>query len=160
VGLTPPLPLLIWPASFTNVPFYLVVELMVAIEDALQWFFLLFLLVLFVRKEWLAITAAFLVALIYYLFQWSELPLFNVFFMGLCVAGCLFVTLRYGLLSLTFGLYFCFVLYQTPMTLDLSSWYFGSGLVYMLVLFGLAAYGFVVSLGDRPLFRKEFFQQA
>jgi serine/threonine protein kinase len=160
LGQTPPLPLLIWPASFTNVSFYLLVELLVAIEDALQWFFLLFLLVLFVRKEWLAIGVAFLLALIYYLVQWPELPVLNVFFIGVCVAGCLFVTLRYGLLSLALGLYFCFVLYQTPINLDFSSWYLGTSLVYMLALLGLAVYGFLVSLGGRPLFRKEFFQHA
>jgi serine/threonine protein kinase len=160
LGQPPPLPLLIWPASFTNVPFYLLVELLVATEDALQWFFLLFLLVLFVRKEWLAIGVAFFLALIYYLVQWPELPVMNVFFIGLCVAGCLFVTLRYGLLSLTLGLYFCFLLYQTPITIDFSAWYLGTSLVYVLILLGLAVYGFLVSLGGRPFFHKEFFQKA
>jgi serine/threonine-protein kinase len=160
LGQTPPLPLLIWPGSLTNPPFYLLVELLVAVEDALQWFFLFFLLVLFVRKEWLAAALAFTVALVYYLFQWPELPVSNVFFIGLCVAGGLFVTLRYGLLSLTLGLYFCFLLYQTPLTLDFTSWYFPVSLVYMLALFAIAAYGFWISRAGRPLFQETFFQEA
>ncbi len=46
----------------------------------------------------------------------------------------------------------------TAITADLSAWYAGSGVLVMLVLAGLAVYGFSISLAGRPLLRDLFFQ--
>jgi hypothetical protein len=153
-----PIPLLVWPGSFTNVPFHLLVELPVAIEEALQWFFLLFLLVLFVRKNWLAVLIVFLFGLTYYVVQEPEQPALGVALMGLMVAAGMVVVLRFGLLAHTVGLFFCFLIYQTPLSIDFSTWYALQSMVYLAVPTGVVTLAFLIALGGQPLFRETFFR--
>ena len=106
-GRPAPLPLATWPSAFTHVPFHLLMELPLAIKDALQWFFLLFLLVMFVRYEWLASALVLSLILIYYLIQEPELHLFWAAVMAatndrppLFVSAC-----KLGLMANTAGLF-------------------------------------------------------
>jgi hypothetical protein len=46
---------------------------------------------------------------------------------------------------------------QTPLTTDVSAWYFGWGLVGAAVVLGLGVYGFVTASGGQRLFREGFF---
>jgi hypothetical protein len=39
-----------------------------------------------------------------------------------------------------------------PLTLDADAWYFGRSLFVMLLIGALALYGFVISVGGRPVF--------
>jgi hypothetical protein len=75
------------------------------------------------------------------------------------VVAVLVVVMRTGLLTLAVALYFWQLLGQMPISYDLSAWYARPGLLIVLILVGLAIYGFVVSLGGRPLFRDAFFQE-
>jgi serine/threonine-protein kinase len=156
-GLTP-VPLLVFPGAFTNPPFHLLVAIPAAIEDSLQWFFFLFLLVLLTRKNWLAMGLGFVIVLIYYLVKGGQAYALDVLFVTLSVALGMHVALRYGLLALTVGLYYCYTLSQTPITLDLSTWYARSALLYMLAPALLAVYAFRISLAGRPLFREGFYE--
>jgi serine/threonine-protein kinase len=151
-GRPSPLPLSTWPSAFTNVPFHLLMELPPAIRDELQWFFFLFLLVMFVQREWLASILVFSLILTYYLVQEPELHVFWVALMGATVAASLFVTLRFGLLAVTAGVFFCYFLYQIPLTLDLSSWYGWQSLIYMLWPILLAGMGFSLARGGHASF--------
>ena len=72
----------------------------------------------------------------------------------------LFIALRFGLLAIVFLRYSYLLLIWTPLTYDLSAWYAGSTVAYGLVLICLAVYGFVISLGDRPLLKAGFFADA
>src|SRR5262249_24114674 len=94
-GRPSPAPLVTWPSAFTNVPFHLLMEIPVAIRDSLQWYFLLFLLVLLVRRTWLASILVFALALTYNLIQEPELHFFWVALMGATVLASLFVALRF-----------------------------------------------------------------
>src|SRR5262249_43403223 len=143
-GRPSPLPMSTWPSAFTNVPFHLLMELPPAVRDALQWFFLLYLLVLFVRREWLASILVLAVILIYFLVQEPELHVFWVALLGAAVAASLFVTLRFGLLASTVGMFFCYFLYQVPLTLDVSAWYGWQSLIYMLWPILLSGVGFLI----------------
>jgi hypothetical protein len=153
-GRPAPLPLATWPSGFTHVPFHLLMELPLAIKDALQWFFLLFLLVLLVRYEWLASGLVVSLVLIYYLVQEPELHLFWAAVMGAATTASLFVALRFGLLANTAGLFFCYFLSQVPLTLDLWVWYGKQSLIYMLWPIFLAGMGFFVARGGQPSFRE------
>jgi serine/threonine-protein kinase len=153
-GRPPPLPISTWPSAFTNIPFHLLMELPPAIRDALQWFFLLFLLVLFVRREWLASVLVLSVILIYFLVQEPELHLFWAVLLGASVAASLIVTLRFGLLAATVGSFFCYFLYQVPLTLDASAWYGWRSLSYMLWPVFLSGIGFLIARGGQPSFRE------
>lgn len=148
-----PLPLLAWPTSYVNVPFHLLMELPVAIRDALQMFFLLFLLTLFVRNEWLAIPLVFGLSLTYYLVQEAEVHPIWVLLLGMTVSASIFAALRFGLLTLTCGLYFCYYLYQVPLTLDFSVWYGWQALTYLMWPILLAGIGFILARGGNSLLK-------
>jgi serine/threonine-protein kinase len=149
-----PLPLTTWLSAFTHVPFHLLMELPLAVKDTLQWFFLLFLLVLFVRQEWLASILVFALALVYNLVQEPELHYFWAALMGATVCASLFVALRFGLLANTVGLFFCYYLYQLPFTMHLSSWYSWQTLIYMAWPILLCGAGFLIARGGQPTFRE------
>jgi hypothetical protein len=153
-GRPSPVPLVTWPSAFTNVPFHLLMEIPVAIRDALQWYFLLFLLVLLVRRTWLAIILVFALHLTYNLTQEPELHIFWVASMGAAVLASLFVALRFGLLAYTVGLFFCYFLYQVPLTLSPSAWYRWQSLIYMLWPILLVSIGFLVARAARPAFHE------
>jgi tRNA A-37 threonylcarbamoyl transferase component Bud32 len=150
LGQPPPAPLVTWPSSFTNVPFHLLMELPVAIRDGLQLYFLLFLLVLLVRRAWLACVCVFVVLLAYNLIQEPEFNLFWAALMGATVLATLFVALRFGLLAVTAGLFFCYFLYQVPLTLNPSAWYRWQSLIYLLWPILLASLGFLIARKRRP----------
>jgi hypothetical protein len=154
LGHPSPLPLTTWLSAFTNVPFHLLMELPVAVRDALQWYFLLFLLVLFVRSEWLAGVLIFSLALVYYLIQEPEFQLSWALLMVAVVSASLFVALRFGLLAVTSGLFFCYFLYQVPLTLHFSVWYGWQALVYLLWPILLAGIAFFIARGGQPSFRE------
>jgi serine/threonine-protein kinase len=153
-GRPSPLPLLTWPTAFTNVPYQLLLPLASAVKDALQWFFVLFLLVLFVRNEWLAFPLNVALVLLYYLIQEPEVHVFWAAFMGVTVTTSTFVVLRFGLLAQAIGLYFCYFLYQNPLGLDWTVWYGWQSLAYLLWPVLVAGAGFLIARGGQPLFRE------
>jgi len=65
---------------------------------------------------------------------------------------CVFVLLRFGLLAYAAAILFINLLRSFPITTQVSSWYFGIGLAGLVLLLGLAGYGFYTSLGGQPLF--------
>ena len=145
LGRPAPVPLVIWPSAFMNVPFHLLMEIPVAVRDALQWYFLLFLLVAVVRYEWLASTLVFGLALTYNVIQEPEFHFFWMALMGATVLASLFVALRFGLLAVTVGLFFLYFLYQVPLTLDPSSWYWWQSLIFMAWPVFLAGISFSIA---------------
>jgi hypothetical protein len=64
----------------------------------------------------------------------------------------LFVLLRFGLLAFAANHFFSILLTSFPITTQVSAWYSGIGLVGLVLLLGLAGYGFYTSLGGQPLF--------
>jgi hypothetical protein len=63
-----------------------------------------------------------------------------------------FVLLRFGLLALAVGYTCVNFLINAPLALDPSRWYFGRGLVPVLIVLAFAIYGFRTSLGTRAVF--------
>jgi hypothetical protein len=61
------------------------------------------------------------------------------------------VLLRIGLLASMVGGLTGALLHLFTLTLDPSAWYAGNTVLVILVLTGFAAYGFRVSLGNRPV---------
>jgi serine/threonine-protein kinase len=116
---------------------------------------LLVLLRLILRKDWLAFLVAGLLLSIAGLgFAGSEqvsIPL-ALLRATLCNGVILFVLIRYGILAAMALFYTANVILEFPMSLDLSHWYAGNCLAALLVILGLAAYGFYNSLGGRPIF--------
>jgi predicted Ser/Thr protein kinase len=71
---------------------------------------------------------------------------------GLVHAVLLFVVLtRGGLLAFATSLYFLYCLQEAPLSVDPSAWVFAQVIPFVLVLGGLAVYGFHTSLGGQAL---------
>ena len=70
----------------------------------------------------------------------------------LFVALSLIVLIRFGLLALfVFNAYYL-LMSVLPVTLDFSRWYIGRSLFLLLLLIGLAVYGFRAALAGRAAF--------
>ena len=68
------------------------------------------------------------------------------------VAVFLFFLFRFGWLSVALGFFLWDALNVYPLTFDPTAWYAGYTVLALVVAFGLAIYGFKVSLGGRPAF--------
>ncbi|MBK5256563.1 MAG: hypothetical protein JJE39_11060 [Vicinamibacteria bacterium] len=64
----------------------------------------------------------------------------------------LWVLLQVGVLAMTVTVYSITILIHLPLATDLSVWYAGRAAVGLLVIFGLAVYGFVIALAGKPMF--------
>jgi serine/threonine-protein kinase len=132
-----------------------------ALFTAQGQFFMLFVLVLLLRRSALAVAVAYALHVLMLLLQGTTTgsPAALVGYLPVAVpvamtsAALVYVVLlRYGFLAHVAGLLFAVLLGISPLTTDLSAWYAGGGLVCALALVGLAVYGFVVVLSGRPLF--------
>ena len=117
---------------------------------ALAGFFMLFLLYLLTRREWLAILVYAGIYVIPAVLTEGNRPV-DVFVHTLMVAGFLTVTLRYGLLAYGVMGIADTIIGFAPLTADWNAWYAGDSLVYLAALVALAVYGFVVSSGGQWL---------
>lgn len=113
---------------------------------------LLFLARVFLRKQWLAVGVTGVILTVLLLGNegenfWVAMP-FTIFFSALSMI-CL---IRFGLLALYVFNVYVGLLTVLPVTLDFSRWYIGRSLFLLLVLIGLAVYGFRAALAGRPAF--------
>jgi len=113
--------------------------------------FLLFLLRVLIRREWIAVVLFIAIASAF-TSQGSDSP--ATWIVGAFEwAITYFLLTRFGLLALTAGYTFANLFYRFPITADLSAWYAGIGLTGIILLLAFAAYAFHTSLGGRPMFQ-------
>ena len=128
-------------------------------------FEMLFTFVLFravFRRYWVAVALTFLVFVTVFTQSSSAsgapMPLVLAA-AGLSVAVILYILLRWGLLAaLAMGMVYG-GLSAVPLTLDASSWYAGRSYFVLAACAALAIYGFVVSLGGKPMFGRPLFEE-
>ena len=128
-----------------------------SISATLMFFFLIFLLRVILRKQWLA-AAGF--TLIYSTLKvvssdhpWIDLPLVVVVY-----AVAAIVVVRFGLVALFFGIFTADLLANVGTTTDFSAWYANATLFPFLVVAALAAWAFHTALAGRPLLKNELFE--
>jgi hypothetical protein len=112
--------------------------------------FVLLLLYIILRKEWLAAVALFIIALAIEVsaFALAGPPLFWV--ASIIVAlSITIVVARFGLLATMVAQLFFFLSIMYPMTTDFSVWYVPSTVFALVIALGLAIYGFYTSIGGR-----------
>jgi serine/threonine-protein kinase len=118
-----------------------------------------FLVILLCRKEWLGVGVAFTLTTLQYFSNPGGTNWLGVVCVTIRIGIFVFVSLRFGLLAGNV-LFFCWlVLSWLPLTYDVTAWYATSSAAYALVVVALALYGFVISLGGRPLFGKGLFAE-
>jgi hypothetical protein len=114
--------------------------------------FVLLLLRLSLRYQWLAViafvllTSSVAVASDYWWITLTTSAAVNGFFALLL--------LRVGLLAAVVAVYTSGLFIVFPVTMDLSSWYAGAGVAALLVLAALAGFGFTTAVAGRPVFGK------
>jgi hypothetical protein len=123
------------------------------IMSAFSAFFLLFLLRLALRRDWLA-TAAF-VAISVFAKALGDGELWVIPFWVVVYVVFALLLLRYGIVPLIVGILTANCLLNAPLTLDFSSWYASTSIVALLVFLAIAIYGFRCAVAGRPLIEVE-----
>jgi serine/threonine-protein kinase len=120
-----------------------------AVVVALVYLFVLFLLRLLTRRDWLAVVLfALVIAFINYAGNWQVLA------MSILANGLLAVAMtRYGLVSVVVVIFATYTLNVFPVTLNFSAWYAGIGLAPIVAVLALAVFAFYTSLGGQKVFR-------
>jgi hypothetical protein len=121
-----------------------------AVAYALVIVFALFLTRILLRSRWLAIAATGLVLVV---INMGGENLSVEFPIALVIAALtLIVLLRFGLLALAVSQFTFFFLMHFPYTFDFSRWYAGRSLFALLIVLGLALFGFRTALAGQPMF--------
>jgi hypothetical protein len=125
---------------------------------ALAFLFVLFLFRALLRKEWAAAVAF---VLLFTVFGAAPSQFDPTAVVGALIFSSLAVFLlrRLGLLALVVAFVFTGLLTDCPLTTQGSAWYAGISLAGILLLAGLAFYGFYASLGGRPVFGGAAFEE-
>jgi serine/threonine-protein kinase len=117
---------------------------------ALGIFFVLFLLRLVLRKDWIVVIVA--VTLFSAPNLGGEYPTLDFVASVLIWLSILLVLKRFGLLVLVTGLVLQNVLILFPVTTHLSRWYAASAMTGLVFFAALAFYGFQTARADQPIF--------
>src|SRR5882762_1104382 len=125
--------------------------LIVAIVLTLSWFFLMFLLRVVTRRQWLA-AGIFVLFWVVLAVLRSKSPIIALVFACLGYAAVVINLLRFGLVALAISIFVNFLFPLVPITTDFSAWYAGSALFTLLAVLALAGYAFHTSLGGQKVF--------
>jgi predicted Ser/Thr protein kinase len=152
LGWNTPIP---WDRSFLDLSgwrftlSYLFDNLAFCLMLALAWMVILLGAHVLLRRRELAVAAVFVAAAGFFpLENYPVLEWTARLALGTTVT---IVMVRYGLVALSVALLTILTFGNFPVTLDPTVWYFGRSLVALVLLFGLAIFGFVRSLGAQAL---------
>jgi len=118
---------------------------------ALATLFVLLLLSIILRKDWLAVLAGWVLAIGITLFP-GENFLLDIFFTALVTGIFIFGLMRFGLLTAVFA-YVSQLVDAMPVTTNLSAWFASATVLVVVILLGLAFYGAFTSIGGRTAFK-------
>ena len=124
-------------------------EVPYAIRNVLLYFFLLFVLRVLLRNQWLA-AAAFAVGFALLNALGNDRPWLGALLGFLYFGSGAIAVLRWGLVSFAVGAFVVSLLFDIPVTLDTSVWYFGHTLLLIAAAVGLATWALYTSLAGRP----------
>jgi serine/threonine-protein kinase len=120
-------------------------------SNALEVFFLFFILRLVFRRNWLA---ALVVSLVFCIPSLAaQNPLIDALFSAPFLWIYLYILYRFGLVALTVLFFVDQLADNMPLASPLSAWYTEGGLVAMVTILAVAFYGFYVSRAGKPVFR-------
>jgi len=127
------------------------------IQATLLFFFLIFLLRLVVRNEWLAAGAFVLlfstVQALREEYFWVALIVFIIIYSLAAIA-----LVRFGLVSLASALFLTDLLLNAPMTANFSNWFIGSAIFVFASAAALALLAFYTALAGQKLWKEELFE--
>jgi serine/threonine-protein kinase len=124
------------------------------IRDTLLFFFVIFMLRVLLRNQWLATAGFMLIFSALQYFQSGnpiEDTIASLVVYGL-VAG---LVLRFGLLALATYIFVDIVISYAQPTTSTSAWYFGNNVLLLASVLALAAWGFHASIAGRRLWKQD-----
>ncbi len=128
-----------------------------SIQGTLEFFFLMFVLRVLLRKPWLAALA--------FIAFWTALKAYdNHHFLYIVPAYvavygiAAFVVLRFGFIALAVGIFTVDLLANLPVTTDLSSWYIGNSIFVVALIAAMAVWGCYSALAGQKLVREHLFE--
>jgi len=128
------------------------------IRDTLMFFFLIFLLRVLLRNQWLASVGFALIFAALNYFAASSHAWINGL-AGFVVFGLIaFVVLRFGLLALAMYIFVDALLGKVLPTMQPSAWYFGNDLFLLAFVVALAAWGFHTSIAGQRLWKQDLIE--
>jgi serine/threonine-protein kinase len=123
-----------------------------AVRETLFFFFLIFLLRVLLRNEWLAAAAFGLLMASSNFFNPSHAVLIG-FVNFMVVFGFAFLVLRWGLLSLAVCILTSNLAGSAPLTGNATAWYFPYGFFMIAAVLAMAVWAFKTSVRQQPLWR-------
>jgi serine/threonine-protein kinase len=126
-------------------------SLIAAILVTLFMLFLMFLLRVVTRRQWLAAGIFVLFWVVLEVLRTNS-PMIAVIFAGLFWAAVVINLLRFGLVASAISFFVSQLLPHVPITTDFSAWYAGTTLFTLLGVLALAGYAFHTSLGGQKIF--------
>jgi len=126
------------------------------VQGTLLFFFLLFVLKVLLRKEWLA-AIVFVALWVTLKTLGSSYPWIEGSTWALLYGVAAIVVLRFGFVALAAGLFATDMLLNVPLTLDFSLWYASASLLSLLSLVVLAVWGFYNALAGQKLWQGDVF---
>ena len=127
-----------------------------SIEATLLFFFLLFVLRVTLRKEWLA-AIVFVAIWVTLKTLGSDYPWIEGCANATLYGGATIVVFRFGFVTLGVGIFTTELLANAPVTLDFSAWYFSSAWLPVLGFAALAVWGFYNALAGQKLWQGDLF---
>lgn len=132
-------------------------RLLQSIQSTLALFFVMFILRVLLRKEWLAAVAFIAIFATQDILSGSGHLLFRAGLLLVVYTIIVLVVFRVGFITLATALFVTNLLGSVPLTLDTSAWYFGAALFPLLSVVALALWGFYTSLAGRKLWKADAF---
>ena len=120
-----------------------------AIRNVLLYFFLLFLLRILLRSQWMAAAAITLLFTGLSVLGNGDRPISSAIVTIVYFSTGTFAVLRWGLVTYAVGVFVSELLLKVPTTVDTSAWFFGNSLLPFAICVGLASWALYTCLGDR-----------
>ena len=112
---------------------------------SLSALFVILLLSVILRRDWLATIAGWLLLTVLVIFPGDNPPI-DIFFTALCAAIFIFGLMRFGLLTAVVASFSFNLLDAMPVTTNFSAWFAGATILVAVILLGLGFYGAYTSL--------------
>ena len=124
------------------------------IRETLMFFFIIFLLRVLLRNQWLA-CAGFTLLFSALTYLQSDHPIENGL-LGVCIYGMIsVVVLRFGLLAMSIYIFVDGLLGGIQPTLQTSAWYFGNTIFLLVCVLALAAWGFRTAIAGHKFWKQD-----
>lgn len=127
-------------------------DLSQALYISVGWLFLVLLLRVLLRRQWIAVSVAVLFTVGTSMPSFAN-PVMGAVFLAIAFGVFLFLLLRVGLLSAMVFFVYMYLSSWVVLTLNTSSWHIGRSWFTLLLFAGIAGYGFWTSLAGRSLVR-------